>query len=103
MQQASTTCRVCSPPLPPLSASAGSLMSCDLLERALIRAVVRASPQFHLYIYVFFSSPDCKLPCDALLLAYEAFSYYCMRPSATSVWGLKLLVYEVFSYHCVGP
>jgi hypothetical protein len=24
------------------------------------------------------------------LLVYEAFSYWCMRPSATSVWGLQL-------------
>ena len=25
----------------------------------------------------------------------------CVRPSAASVWGLKLLVYEVFSYSCM--
>jgi hypothetical protein len=28
------------------------------------------------------------------LLVYEALNYQCMRPWATSVWGLKLLVYE---------
>jgi hypothetical protein len=28
----------------------------------------------------------------------EAFSYYCMRPSATSACGLQLLVYEALSY-----
>ena len=32
------------------------------------------------------------------LLMYEALSYMCMRPSATSVSGLKLLVYEASSY-----
>jgi hypothetical protein len=32
------------------------------------------------------------------LLVYEAFSYYCLRPSATSVCGLKLIVYETLSY-----
>ncbi len=28
------------------------------------------------------------------LLVYEALSYSCIRPYATSVYGLKLLVYE---------
>jgi hypothetical protein len=32
------------------------------------------------------------------MLVHEAVSYWCMRPEATSVWGLKLLVYEVSSY-----
>jgi hypothetical protein len=32
------------------------------------------------------------------LLVCEALSYYCVRPSATSVWGLQLLVYGAFSY-----
>ncbi len=31
---------------------------------------------------------------------YETLRYWCMRPSATGVWGLKLLVYEAFSYWC---
>jgi hypothetical protein len=30
-------------------------------------------------------------------------SYKCMRPEATSVWGLKLLVYEALSYKCRRP
>jgi hypothetical protein len=32
------------------------------------------------------------------LLVCEAFSYWCMRPQATSVCGLKLLVYAASSY-----
>jgi hypothetical protein len=32
------------------------------------------------------------------LRVYEAFSYYFMRPEATSVWGLELLVYAALSY-----
>jgi hypothetical protein len=32
------------------------------------------------------------------LQMYEALSYQCMGPYATSVWGLKLLVYEALSY-----
>jgi hypothetical protein len=39
-----------------------------------------------------------KLDKQVQLCVYEAFSYYCIRPSATSVCGLKLLVYEVFRY-----
>ena len=35
---------------------------------------------------------------DLKLLVYEALSYTCMRPSATSVCGLKLQVYEALSY-----
>jgi hypothetical protein len=38
-----------------------------------------------------------------MLLVYEAFSYLCMRPSATSVRGFKLLVYEALSYYCMRP
>jgi hypothetical protein len=32
---------------------------------------------------------------------YEALSYWCMGPYATSVGGLKLLVYEALSYWCM--
>jgi hypothetical protein len=32
------------------------------------------------------------------ILVYEALSYQCMRPSATSVRGLTLLVYAAFRY-----
>ena len=32
-------------------------------------------------------------------LLYAAFSYLCMRPSATSVCGLKVLVYAALSYY----
>jgi len=32
------------------------------------------------------------------LLVYEALTYLCMRPSATSVCSLQLLVSEAFSY-----
>jgi hypothetical protein len=75
--------------------------------------------------------PSATSVLDLQLLAYEAFSYQtrhycsttallvysldrgllattspsnklCMRPSATSVWGLKLLAYEVFSYRTRG-
>jgi len=31
---------------------------------------------------------------DLKLLVNDAFSYWCMRPYATSVCGVKLLVYE---------
>ena len=34
----------------------------------------------------------------AVLLVYAPLSFWCMRPSATSVCGLKLLVYEALSY-----
>ncbi len=34
---------------------------------------------------------------------YEALIYYCVRPYATSVWGLKLLVYGALIYYCVRP
>ena len=34
---------------------------------------------------------------------YEALSYLCMRPYATSVCGLKLLVYEALSCWCMRP
>jgi hypothetical protein len=37
---------------------------------------------------------------SARKLVYEAFSYWCMRPQATGVWGLKLLVYEALSSSC---
>ena len=44
------------------------------------------------------------------LLVYEAFSYLyaaksykCMRPSPTSVSGLKLLVYQALPYECMRP
>jgi len=36
--------------------------------------------------------------CGLKLLAYEAFSYECMRPGATGVCGLELLVYAALSY-----
>ena len=34
---------------------------------------------------------------------YEALSYQCMRPYATSVCGLNLLVYEALSYYQIEP
>ncbi len=34
---------------------------------------------------------------------YEALSYQCMRPYATSVCGLKLLVYEALRYKYMRP
>jgi hypothetical protein len=37
------------------------------------------------------------------LLVCEAFSYWCIRPSATSVSDLKLLVFAAFSYSCMRP
>ncbi len=56
---------------------------------------------------------DAESGCYLLIL-YQAFSYYCMRPSATSVSGLKLLLYaesgcyllllyQAFSYYCIRP
>ena len=36
--------------------------------------------------------------CDPKLLVYAALSYQCMRPEATSECGLKLLVYEALHY-----
>jgi hypothetical protein len=32
------------------------------------------------------------------LLVYEALRYQCMRPCATSAWGLTLLVHEALRY-----
>jgi hypothetical protein len=37
-----------------------------------------------------------KRRCVLKLLVHEALSYWCMRPSATSVCGLKVLVYDAF-------
>ena len=37
------------------------------------------------------------------LREYEAISYECMRPYATGIWGLKLRVYEALSYWCMRP
>ncbi len=37
-------------------------------------------------------------PAFPRLLRYAASSYYWMRPTATSVCGLKLLVYAAISY-----
>ncbi len=55
----------------------------------------------YMYVYIYISalcgkgdSRRAKTP----LLVYEALSYECMRPSATSVWGFKLQVYEALSY-----
>jgi hypothetical protein len=37
------------------------------------------------------------------LLVYAAWSYQCMRPWATSVWGLKLLVHATVRHWCMWP
>ena len=37
-------------------------------------------------------------PAGLQLLVYEALSYWCMRPSATSVCGLELLGYTALRY-----
>ena len=50
-----------------------------------------------IYIYIIYEVVSACLHPPQLvheLLVYEALSYYCMRPQATSVLGLKLLVYE---------
>jgi hypothetical protein len=39
--------------------------------------------------------------CGLKLLVYQALSYQCMRPYATSVCGLKLLVYQALSYQAI--
>ena len=45
---------------------------------------------------------ECLRPPFKLLVS-EALNYECMRPQATSVWGLKLRVYEALSYLCMRP
>jgi hypothetical protein len=37
------------------------------------------------------------------LLVYDALSYWCMRPCATTACGIKLLVYAALSYQCMRP
>ncbi len=74
----------------------------------LIRLYFSRTQPLLLHLYFFFDAASSLAWRSDRLSSTKsrACSYrssYCMRPKATSVWGLQLLVYEALQYSCASP